>query len=300
MTPELWVENWLPFYPLAGDTKGVAYPMSRERAIEKQFIQLQGAADYKNVVSLDIDSDEAALLIKSLTYDDHKLPEFNWLTVNPLKNTAQVGYFIDGAVGTTRGLSYHKAIETGLSGVAGSDGGYTGFKGRNPLYKGQVTEWGTAKVYTLAELGSFVEKLPDHFYKNKKPVESLGRNTDLFNDLKAWSYRPRNWRNPNFDTFIMLEAQRINQEFDEPLPYSELVTTANSVKKWVRAHFSEEEYSRIQSYKSRLYWGTTKEDNDKKFLDYYNAGFTAKEVAELEGKSVGAVRTATRRARGLL
>jgi hypothetical protein len=286
MTPELF-EEWLPGKrPLAGDTKEAAFPMAREVALKKKFIAQPKRA--KKFMVLDFDIDQSDWWIKSLCYDMDengrtKLPEPSWITINPETEHGQAGWAVNATVGSPKGLSYWDAVFDGMKRISGSDMGFVGAKFRNPTHPDQITEWKTSRTYSLKELEDYTEK-PAYWYTKKNKLESLGRHNDLFNDLSAWSYRE--WRKPNFDNRIMLEAQRLNNLFDEPLPYSHLVTTARSIQGFISKHFSEAQFSAIQKNRANRRWQGQGAETNQFLLDHIDAGFTPKEIAELRGKSL--------------
>ena len=125
------------------------------------------------------------------------------------------------------------------------------------------------------------------------------RHLELFEQLRAWSYIE--WRKPMFETRILVEAQRINMGFAEELPLSHIASIASSIERFIAKHFSEEEYSRIQSWKGKRgaakRWDGQGPRTDAEILDYLAAGFSVKEIAEARGKSVGSTYQAIRKAK---
>jgi hypothetical protein len=294
MTPQQFKEKWNCRHPFAGDTKGASFPMTREEALTKRFIQSQGQ---KNMVSIDLDLEQADWYLKELIFDKEVLPEPNFITTNPETSHCQAVWFITEGVSTPKGIAYLNFIQKEFTEIIGSDEGFNHSKIRNPTHPAQVTEWGTSKIYTLKELQGFLDPKPAHWYKKKpgKETAHLGRHCQLFDELSSWSYIE--WRKPNFETRILMEAQRINSEFSSPLPPSHLHATIKSIVKFIRLHFTEEKFSAIQRIRANKRWKGQGARTNEKLLAYVEAGFTVKEISEAEGKSYEAMKKAVQRAK---
>jgi hypothetical protein len=301
-SPELFVANYNPPYPLAGDTKGAAYSMTPEEALKHQFIQ-SNAKGSPNLLVVDIDDCESTLWLKHLVYDKELIPEPNWTTTNPHKGSSHAVWVIDGGAGTTKGRDFMEDMRVGLTDLAGGDPDYIGLKGkmRNPLHSGQVTEWGTDHIYTLKEIKTFLTKAqPKGRPKAKRPTNTVGsRHLELFDQLRQWAYYE--WKNPNFQTRIMLEAMRINSEFSTPLHSSSLVTVTRSIEGFIKREFSLEKWKKIQSYrgkKSGEVRGIPAAEKRAAILAHLEAGFSVREIQEALGiKSLDAARQAVHRAK---
>ena len=85
----------------------------------------------------------------------------------------------------------------------------------------------------------------------------MGRNVNLFNRLRFWSYKAirQGWPNADqWDIAVLDRAVGYNAAgyHDEetqrsPLPYSEVRNTAKSVSKWTYKHFSQRGFSELQA-----------------------------------------------------
>jgi hypothetical protein len=296
MTEEMFKEMWQPRRPLAGDEKGVAYPMSREKALSHLFIQTHSQRS-KNVMVADVDlSFDSSWVIMGLV-EDGKIPMPNWITTNPFTGNAQAGWFLTGTVGSEKGKAWFDAVYEDFKLKAQSDPGYQNAKMRNPIHPNQMTEWLYGGTYTLKELASFTDPMPKHWYTKRADamLPEVGRNNILFNKLSAWAYRE--WRKEAFEVRILVEAERLNQEFPEQLPLSEIVAIVSSVERFIKKHFTEEAFSKIQRRRIAKRWGNTKQDNIDKMLAYLDAGFKLKEIAAAEDKSYNAVKLAMQTAK---
>jgi hypothetical protein len=298
MTPEQFVVLHKGAYLNAGDTKGASSKLPKSEALKRQFVQTN-PKNSQNLIVIDVDDEEAELWIKGLI-EANKIPEPSYITYNPFRGTAQLGFFITEGVGTSRGKDFFKDVRSGLNDILGGDPAYNNSKARNPLHQGQATQWGTSKLYTLKELRGFIKTKPRR-REIKNPLPEVGRHNILFNRLASFSYTE--WRKPNFETRIMLEAQRINAEFELPLPTSSLVTTVRSIEGFIRRHFSEKTFRKIQSARGKKSaakrHGPEEErlENKRRILAMRDAGLTVPEIAEQEGKSVKTMYQALSRAR---
>lgn len=294
MTKEMFDAMWNPRRPLAGDEKGTAYPMSRAQAKEKRYIQThpRGA---KKLICLDYDFDGESDWIIKAQVEDGIIPEPNWITTNPLNGHSQAVFVIEDSVSTPAGILWFDNTFTSLKIETGSDLGYLGHKMKNPLHPAQVTEWMRAEPFTLRELAAFTKPLPTHFYTKKNQLPEIGRNNIMFNKLSAWAYRE--WRKPKFETRLLVEAQRINMEFDEELPLREIVSIANSIERFVKAHFSEAKFSAIQKARANKRWQGQGKQTTQMLLDMVEAGLTVQEISEQRGKSVTSTYKAIQRAK---
>lgn len=295
MTAEDFERLWNPSRPLAGNEKGAAYRTSREDALTKKFIQTHPQRA-KRLLVLDYDGFGSDWEVLSQVYDDELLPEPNYMTLNPTTGGVHVGYFLTSSVGSPAGLSYFNNTFEGLKDVSGSDLSFVGSKTRNPLHPDQATTWMRGETYELAELYKFVKPKPAGWYKPRNPVEENGsRHQALFNKLRAWAYRE--WHKDSYEVRLMLEAQRLNAEFDTPMGLSEVVNTMNAVERWIAPRFSWAEFCAIQSRRANKRWGGQGDATIEAILNLIDAGLKAKDVAEIRGITIDAAYKAIERAR---
>lgn len=295
MTPADFERLWNPARPLAGNDKGASYRTSREDALTKKFIQTHPQRA-KRLLILDYDGFDSDWQVLSQVYDEELLPEPNYMTLNPATGGVHVGYFLTSPVGSPAGLSYFNNTFEGLKDVSQSDPAFMGSKTRNPLHPDQATTWMRGDTYELAELYKFVKPKPAGWYKPRNPVEENGsRHQALFNKLRAWAYRE--WRKEGYELRIMLEAQRLNAENDEPLPLGDIVSTVGSVERWIAARFSEAQFRSIQSKRANLRWQGQGDATVEEILAMLDAGFKAKDIAEQRGMTMDAAYKAIQRAK---
>lgn len=301
MTPETFREIYRPARPYAGDTKQEAKRMSKEDALEKLFIQ-NHAKKARNLIVIDIDKGYDSIWdTKGVIFDNEELPEYSWITTNSQNGNSQVVYAIQESVGTDKGINFLEFIQKSFTQTLEGDPGYQNLKMRNPLHSNQITEWGEGKLYTLGELHKFTQPLPEQYYSKKNRLPEVGRHNILFNKLSSWAYKYKNWTSEDFDTRIMLEANRINNEFEEKLPFRDLQSTAYSIQRFIAAKFSVEKFRDRQRYlnlKSQVVRGMSADQKAEEIVAMLEVGFSYKEVQETMGyKNPEATRQAIKRAK---
>lgn len=281
-------ELWNPHYPLATNSFDHGfYPREREVAIGMRFVQTS-APTYQNLMILDFDSPTASWDIKSLVWDEGKLPEPSFVTVNPASNHAHAGWFIEGAVSTPTARKYFDDTFKKYKKHSGSDGLYTGQTMRNPLHSWQQTEWLSDHLYSLKELNEVVKdvKLSTNAANTHTPGE--GRNAFIFDELRAWAYGNRRHYTDSFEVWLEAVIERsfaVNGETfpENPLPSSELAAISRSVARyvWNMKEFTPEGFSeRQRQVSARKAISLAAPARYTEALAYSEAGFTAREVGE--------------------
>ena len=152
-----------------------------------------------------------------------------------------------------------------------------------------------AEGYTLSELHKFIKPKPKSWYKPRKPVEEHGsRHLALFNQLRQWAYRE--CLKEQYEVRILLEAQRINAEFDNPLPLSHVNSIVGSIERFTRQNFSKEKRSEIQRHRANKRWKGQGPATIEMILEMVDAGLKPKEIAELRGQKMDAAYKSIQRA----
>ena len=105
---------------------------------------------------------------------------------------------------------------------------YTGVLTHNPAPRLRqsdfVTTWGRNDPYSLDDLASII---PFGWQAPRIRASATGRNCDLFQAGMAWAGREANANLPVLPALMIA-----NQEFNIPLPLSEIAATARSVEKY--------------------------------------------------------------------
>jgi len=228
-----------------------------KQAIEKRYIQHNKPTE---VAWLAFDCDYAGAV--DFLGDNH-LPPPNIAVVSPNSGRSHLLYGLEvpvhrTAVARSKPLHLLAKIEHSLREGLMSDAGYTGLIVKNPFHE----SWNTYELkplpYDMPELVEWL-KLPNRLPKRAQAV-GLGRNCTLFENLRHWSYREvLTYRlAANYDAFkaaVLAQAIAFNS-FPDPLPQSEIRSTAISVAKWTWNHYtgrvSDEEFSATQSRRGKL------------------------------------------------
>lgn len=303
LTSEEFKSLYRPQYPYASDNlqEGI-YRTSRDTAFSKRFIQT--TARTPNLMVLDFDVPDADRFVQSLIYDTESLPTPNYLTINPATTHGQVGFFIDGFLGTEKGQGWFRDISRKLTLAVGSDPAYTNGIMRNPLHPHQQTIWGTANPYTLKELSSYTENLNQshNAVSAVRPVTE-GRNNWLFDELRQYAYRvkQKHQRADSFVEDLTAYANTLNTLIPQPLPAVEVKSITKSVSKWVwkKMNLNPEQFLALQKTRSLK----AVEVRQLKASDRYetalllNQTHSIQEVAELMGLTYNAAKKLLQRAR---
>lgn len=256
LTKTDFTDLWLPRMPKATNdfttTPGLV-TMPKKEALNYRWFNTN-TKKLKNLMTVDIDKDQSVWYIKGLVEEQGVLPEPSFITINPASEHAQVGWFIEGYVGTTKSINWFNNINRGLTRISGGDYAYGGYTMRNPTHPYQQTVWGTDHLYTLKELNEYIKQPGVEPTISEETEMVAGRNVALFDALRKWSYRARlhypTWNAWNIA--ITERAHELNCSFSTPLPPNELKSIINSVAKWVwNKNFNEETFRKIQSHRSR-------------------------------------------------
>lgn len=300
LTKSDFMDLWKPSRPLATDSWADGqFRMSRDNAIKKRFIETTPKT-YKNLMVLDVDEEDASWFIKGLEEDD-LIPEPSYMTINPSTSHAQIGYFIEGYVGTPKGIAYFNDVFENLKFNSGTDLAYGGRSMRNPLSELQQTQWGSDHLYTLAEIKPFCKR-----QRPPRKAQELtgGRTIDTFNALRQYAYTV--WRKAStpaqFEALIWARALEINYSWAEPLKESELRSIVNSVSRWINKHFNKATYSKKQAYRVNLRWKKTEAERERRkteVLLMLEAGMKVKDIAENYSISYEAAKSMVRRVKNI-
>lgn len=222
-------------------------------AIKMQYIQGNQPC-MLHYFFFDIDRSEAVM-----AWHDENLPNPYWTAQNPKNGHAHICYKLEiplctSEFGSQKAIAYASKVQAGLANKLGADVGYSHLITKNPFHKDWRIEFWSEQAYTLDYLADFVE-LPKKLTKKQEQL-GLGRNCTLFNNTRKWAYKAvREYRGSVYDiwyTEVLKRCHEANNEFLEPLPYSEIKATAKSIAKYCWNNFSETGFSNWQSEKAKL------------------------------------------------
>jgi len=246
----------------------------KEKALEMLYIQANQPA-LQTCLLFDLDENNCFY-----KFEEVNLPVPHFITKSPQSGRCHYGYILKSGICKTqqarlKPLKYAAAVENGIAQKLGSDPNYVGLVTKNPMNSHWSPFWSGADLYDLDYLADFVD------LSQSKPIEraesyGLGRNVNLFDDLRAWSYqRVLGFKSSSsFDSWMKeVERQAINLNAvcnqQNPLPFSEIKATSRSIGKWVWRNFDSKKFSEIQSFRGKRNEGK-KKNNYKKQSNILN------------------------------
>ena len=240
----------LPAKPYHTDDLGAGLKVrSAERAALARYIQPNGPT-HRFWLVYDIDRPGAAI-----DWSDRGAPPPSITAKNPENGHAHLIYGLETSVRTapdakSAPLRYAAAVDCALQRVLGADLGYSGLICKNPLHPHwQVTTW-EPRLYTLADLDSWLDLQPAQDRRKRLPDYGLGRNCNLFEELRKWAYRAIRQGWPDFDQWqgaCFDRAQMYNAGFTAGLDLQEVRHIARSVAKWTHQHLDAASFSEWQA-----------------------------------------------------
>lgn len=300
MNKDDFLSLWLPKYPFATDSwDNGLYRMKREKAIGKRFIETCPKT-MRNLIVLDVDIEQAEWHIKGIVEEEGLLPEPSFITINPVSEHAQVGYFIDGFSRSPKSQHFFTDISKGLQTIMSGDAAYGGRTMRNPLHPFQHTIWGTDTLYHLNELKEYT-KYADIVNVDEESLFGYGRNKAVFDSVRAWAYRER-LKHDDYDKWYSVvenKAKELNGSLEQPLFTNEIRTIVKGVVSFTWKKFSKESFSALQSHRAKQNPVVMKaEEHYATFIHYrYVEGLSIKEIAAIEGISYENAKKTLQRAR---
>ncbi|WP_322014903.1 replication initiation protein [Paraburkholderia sp. J12] len=225
---------------------------STEKALEFLHIQPNAPSQLSWLV-FDVDYPGAAL-----AWERANLPPPSLTVINRYNAHAHLFYGLETPVVTSDAgrrspLRYAAVVQAAYGDRLKSDPGYVGLIAKNPFHPKWKTVWGN-RLYDLGELAEYVD-LPKSLPK-RAATSGLGRNCDLFDELRSWSYRrvldhqrSRAGRDEWYDA-VLRQAERFNmfpEQRGGPLSFNEVKTIAKSVASWTWKHFDAGIFSDIQA-----------------------------------------------------
>lgn len=228
----------------------------RDKALEMLYIQANQPA-IQTCLLFDLDKDNSFY-----AFEDAGLPVPHFITKSPQSGRCHYGYILKAGVCKTqearlKPLKYAAAVEDGIAKKLGADPSYTGLITKNPTNPHWSPYWSGADLYELDYLADFVE-LNGKAKTERAENYGLGRNVNLFDDLRAWAYKKvLNFKSTSTYESWMCEIERQAVNLNavcntvNPLPFSEIKATAKSVGRWVWRNFDSTAFSAIQSARAK-------------------------------------------------
>lgn len=190
----------------------------------------------------------------------------------------------DGRLGPLR---YAAAIENGLRLKLDADQGYTGLICKNPLNPfWRVTEW-EPRLYELGDLASWLDLSSFKDRCKQLPGYGLGRNCTLFEKLRTWAYKAIRQGWPEYERWheAVLTRARAYNNFEAPLPDSEVRATAKSVAKWTHQRLTPSKFAAVQAHRGRKKGEKLRDDTMPWVKEMASRGVSVAEIARETGVS---------------
>lgn len=247
----------MPYKPYCSNdlTSGLTI-RKREKALEMLYIQANQPT-IQTCLLFDIDKENSFY-----TFEDAGLPVPQFITKSPDSGRCHYGYILRSGVCKTqqarlKPLKYAAAVENGIAEALGSDRAYVGLVTKNPLNSHWSPYWSGAKLYDLDYLADCVD-LTVLKQATKAENYGLGRNVNLFEDLRHYAYKHvLNFKKSgSFELFLNeVERQGINLNavcnVSNLLPFSEVKATVKSICRWTWKNFDSATFSAIQSQRAK-------------------------------------------------
>lgn len=236
---------------------------NKNKALEMLYLQANQPA-IQTCLLFDLDEDNAFY-----KFEDAGLPIPTFITKSPLSGRCHYGYMLKAGVCKTqharlKPLKFAAAVESGIANKLSSDHGYSGLITKNPLNAHWSPFWSGADLYELDYLADFVE-LETPKTAGKAKGYGLGRNVNLFDDLRAYAYRSvlKFKQKNSYDAWeldLLRIAEGLNSHCNalNPLPHNEIKATARSVSRWTWKNFDSATFSEIQASRGRKNLGKKK------------------------------------------
>jgi len=185
----------------------------------------------------------------------------NFFSTNPANGHAHLAYLLSTPVVTSdlareAPLRYAAAVETAYALAMRSDRAFGGLITKNPLHSAWKTLFLHAHAYDLSELADWIV-LPRQLPKRDSAAWGLGRNVQLFDELRTWAYSWVRTYKSNDATLeqwyaaLLREAVAMNSRFSAPLGGSEVGSTVKSIARWTWRQFTDERFRAIQRARGR-------------------------------------------------
>lgn len=249
---------------------------NKAKALEMLYLQANQPA-IQTCLLFDLDQKNAFY-----QFEDVGLPVPHFITKTPSSGRCHYGYMLKAGVCKTqqarlKPLKYAAAVELGMAKKLNADLGFAGLITKNPLNKHWSPYWSGADLYDLDYLSDFVE-----LDKTPKKIEThsygLGRNVNLFDDLRTYAYRNvLNFKNNStynkYESDLLLKAQCLNQYCNaiNPLDFKEIKATARSIARWTWKHFDNATFSVIQAQRAKKKAAKTNSRTKDKIDNVLNA-----------------------------
>ncbi|HAS8353365.1 TPA: hypothetical protein I7721_19965 [Vibrio vulnificus] len=258
----------LPHKPYCSDNLDYGLKIKpKNKALNMLYLQLNNPS-VQTCLLFDIDKDNSFY-----AFEDAGLPPPHFTTQNPENGRCHMGFILKAGICKTQNaklepLRYAAAVEAGIAKKLEADPGFAGLITKNPFNEHWRPHWSNKDLYDLDYLADFITL--EKSQKEKCENYGLGRNVNLFDDLRHYAYsNVLKFKNESdFNNWMLeIERQAINlNTYSNPtnlLPFNEIKATSRSVGKWTWKNFSAEKFSKLQSERGKRNLGKRKETSIK-------------------------------------
>lgn len=234
----------LPWHGHATDNpeRGV-FLYSTQELLKKAFVQ-SNPCNSVGWIIIDLDSSTS-----HLDWQDLNAPPPNIISINRRNGHAHLFYGLQTPVhkndaSSFMALKYCAAVDIALTQYLGADEGYAMHISKNPTNDKWLNLFPKQELYTLEELANWLPNL-GKVKRKRLPDISLGRNVNLFENLRIYAYSERRTATSyqQFYADICTQARIYNSSFITPLPNGEIRATAKSIAKWAWLHMNEKGFA---------------------------------------------------------
>lgn len=253
----------LPLKPYATNNYDYGVKIfSRKKALTKKYIQLNPPY-VQSFFTLDLDYSTWPLVCEDL-----ELPNPLYFVQNKKNGHAHLIFGIFPPVlyspkAKTRPQQYLEDIIKAYQRKLKADPCYIGLISKNPLSDFWRVVKLSNRLHSLEFYRKWVEaelaiKKPDKLTFNEIDYSVLGRNCNIFVQVKKWAYKEiKSYWDKNYSDWfeaVYYQCQVENSKFDSRLDCREIKTIARSISKWTWENFTAENFSRIQTARINLRW----------------------------------------------
>ena len=242
---DLFVDT-IPRKPYCTDELGSLLIRPAMQALKLRYVQHNAPWELRWMV-YDVDRCTA-----SFDWYDLDAPPPNIVATNRTNGHAHLFYGLEVAV--LQGLRdrqspmrYAAAVDIALTEKLDADRGYAKLLSKNPKHNDWWVQVYQPESYDLEWLADYLDlgQLADR--RRRLPDVGYGRNVNLFNDVRRWAYReirkPNSWFGFEFwHSAVASQAYGHNDGLTDPLPSSEVKSTAKSIAKWTWRNMSPQRF----------------------------------------------------------
>ena len=247
---------------------------NKNKALDMLYLQVNHPL-YLHTMIFDLDKENCFY-----EFENAHLPIPSFITKSPDSGRCHYGYMLNAPISSTeksrqKPVKFARALYYNMATRLGADLGYAGLITKNPLNDHWSPFWSGADLYDLDYLADFVDLEKPQIQEKKSEAYGLGRNVNLFEDLRQYAYRTvLNFKKistfEKFENELLLKAQSLNTFCNplNPLQYKELKATARSIARWTWKNFDSHTFSLIQSSRGAKNKNKPKKSNVKEMLGF--------------------------------